>query len=243
MALQRTAPSCAPTSHVNGQERPCSLGHGPRVNLRPGPSGAARHHPTTNDNDHSAANRATALADEDPSNPWTLYLVRCGGCNRGVLVEHNFETTPNPFRTDKGDLSYVPRTLWPRTSSLSHLVPCDLRRAYQEASTCFAAGAFTAAAVMVRRTLEGVCADQGANGKVLMKSLQELLEAGMIEGRLFDWAQALRILGNQGAHFTGEHVDREDAADALALCEALLDYIYVLTTRYEEFMQRRQPSP
>ncbi|MFF1955984.1 DUF4145 domain-containing protein [Streptomyces sp. NPDC058220] len=183
-----------------------------------------------------------ALADEDPSN-WTLYLVRCGGCNRGVLVEHNFETTPNPSGRDKGVLRHIPRTLWPKKSTLSHLVPSDLRRAYQEASTCFAAGAFTAAAVMVRRTLEGVCADQGATGKVLMKSLQELLEAGKIEGRLFDWAQALRILGNQGAHFTGEDVDREDAADALALCEALLDYIYVLTTRYEEFVQRRQPSP
>ncbi|MFD4140711.1 DUF4145 domain-containing protein [Streptomyces sp. NPDC058572] len=183
-----------------------------------------------------------ALADEDPSNHWALYLVRCSNCNRGVLVEHSFETTPNTFGEDKGDLTYVPRTPWPEKSGLSHVVPGDVRRAYQEASTCFAAGAHTAAAVMVRRTLEGVCADQGVTGNVLMKSLQKLLEAGKIEGRLFDWAQALRILGNQGAHFTGEDVGREDAADALALCEALLDYIYVLTTRYEEFVQRRQPS-
>lgn len=76
-----------------------------------------------------------------------------------------------------------------------------------------------------------------------MRALQELRDTGKIEGRLFDWAQALRVLGNQGAHFTGQDVDREDAADALALCEALLDYIYVLTIRYEEFMQRRKPSP
>jgi hypothetical protein len=95
---------------------------------------------------------------------------------------------------------------------------------------------------MVRRTLEGMCIDQGTQKKVLFQALQELRDNGKIEGRLFDWAQALRVLGNQGAHFSKEAVSREDAADALSLAEALLNYIYVFTAKYEEFQSRRQAS-
>ncbi|GAA3149578.1 hypothetical protein GCM10017687_78820 [Streptomyces echinatus] len=183
-----------------------------------------------------------ALADNDPPVSQGLYLVQCGKCRRGVLVEGDFVVLP--FGRDENDYAYQLSTLWPKAHfTLSHLIPGALQRAYEEARTCYSAGAYTAAAAMVRRTLEGVCADQGVTAKVLMRALQELRDAGKIEGRLFDWAQALRVLGNQGAHFTGQDVDREDAADALALCEALLDYIYVLTIRYDEFVQRRKPSP
>jgi hypothetical protein len=37
----------------------------------------------------------------------------------------------------------------------------------------------------------------------------------LIDGMLAEWANTLRIAGNQGAHFTGRSVSREDAEDAL----------------------------
>ncbi|MFF0204414.1 DUF4145 domain-containing protein [Streptomyces sp. NPDC005017] len=162
-----------------------------------------------------------------------LQLVRCSHCGQGMLVaDYNYGF---------GWEMELPTTLWPSTSSeLSHLVPDRLRRAHEEARLCFSAKAYAATVVMVRRTLEGVCADQGTTAKILMKALEELRDSGKIEGRLFDWAQALRVLGNQGAHFTDVEVRRDDAEDALALSEALLDYIYVLAVRYEEFAKRRQ---
>jgi hypothetical protein len=33
---------------------------------------------------------------------------------------------------------------------------------------------------------------------------------------------------------------RQDAVDALAFCEALLDYLYVLTAKFREFEERRK---
>ncbi|WP_406293994.1 DUF4145 domain-containing protein [Streptomyces sp. NBC_00624] len=112
-----------------------------------------------------------------------------------------------------------------------------------EARSCFSAKLYTATAVMVRRTLEGMCVEQGSNKKPLFVALGELRDANKIEGRLFDWAQALRVLGNQGAHFSKEAVSREDAGDALELAEALLDYIYVFTAKYEKFQKRRSAAP
>lgn len=92
---------------------------------------------------------------------------------------------------------------------------------------------------MVRRTLEGVCSENGISKGPLIKALQQMAADGLIEGRLLEWAQELRVLGNEGAHFTGRRVAREDAQDALALAEALLDYLYVFSAQFAEFKKRR----
>ena len=95
---------------------------------------------------------------------------------------------------------------------------------------------------MVRRTLEGTCREQGVKKRTLAASLQELKSQGRIDGMLADWAEALRVLGNLGAHYTGRTVDREDAEDSMAFAEALLDHLYVLRKRFEEFRARLKPS-
>ena len=95
---------------------------------------------------------------------------------------------------------------------------------------------------MVRRTLEGVCIEQGITKKPLFKALEEMRDKGLIEGRLFEWAESLRVLGNEGAHYTGNRVSREDASDALAFSEAILDYLYVFAAQFEDFKKRRQSA-
>jgi uncharacterized protein DUF4145 len=95
---------------------------------------------------------------------------------------------------------------------------------------------------MVRRTLEGVCVQHGIRDVPLVKALKRMQEDGLIEGRLVEWAQALRVLGNEAAHFTGTRVTIEDAKDALALAEAILNYMYVFTEQFNEFMKRRNPA-
>lgn len=49
----------------------------------------------------------------------------------------------------------------------------------------------------------------------------------------------LRVLGNEGTHFTGTRVNRENAQDALGLPEALLDYMYVFNEQFEALKKRR----
>ncbi|SQE00602.1 conserved hypothetical protein [Parafrankia sp. Ea1.12] len=71
-----------------------------------------------------------------------------------------------------------------------------------------------------------------------MESIRELRTQGTIDGMLVEWADALRVIGNEGAHYTGKPVSREDAEDALSFAEALLEYIYVFRKRFEEFQRR-----
>jgi hypothetical protein len=131
-----------------------------------------------------------------------------------------------------------PATVYPAPQRLSPSVPNGLRREWEEAETCFRAKAYAACVVMVRRTLEGTCADQGVKEKTLGRSLKKLAADGTVDRTLSEWADALRIVGNKGAHYTGEPVPREDAQDALSFAEALLDHIYVLQKRFAEFRKR-----
>ncbi|MFI5896733.1 DUF4145 domain-containing protein [Actinoplanes sp. NPDC051513] len=138
--------------------------------------------------------------------------------------------------------SGAPVVLWPvRDAPLSAEVPEAARKSFEEARACHHAGQFTAAALMVRRTLEAVCADKGATGGSLHAKLNELKEMKTIEGKLTDWSHGLRALGNDAAHDTTVFVSATDAQDALDLAEALLSYVYVLDTKYNAFKARRTP--
>lgn len=71
--------------------------------------------------------------------------------------------------------------------------------------------------------------------------LRCLLADETIDKRLHAWANDLRILRNDGAHFLGS-VAYEDALYAVYLCEAVLNYVYVIQHRYDQSKQRRQPG-
>lgn len=89
------------------------------------------------------------------------------------------------------------------------------------------------------RTLEGACELQGAKERTLQKSLDKMKADGLIDGRLADWADQLRGVRNSAAHFNSDPITRQDAEDSIAFTEALLDYLYVLTARFNAMKVRR----
>lgn len=167
-----------------------------------------------------------------PPIEWTM--IQCDQCFGPTLQAR--EDFGGGFSDD-----HRPATVYPAPHRLSPSVPSGLRREWEEAQTCFRAKAYSACAVMVRRTLEGTCAEQGVKEKTLAKSLKKMADDGLVDETLSQWADALRLVGNKGAHYTGKPVVREDAEDALAFAEALLDHIYVLRKRFEEFRRRITP--
>jgi Domain of unknown function (DUF4145) len=164
----------------------------------------------------------------DPPTEWTL--VQCGSCLLPSLQLR--EDYGGGFEDDE------PIFVYPEPRRLNPDIPIALRREWEEAKTCLDAKAYAACAVMTRRTLEGTCKELGVKEKNLAKALKGLQAKGLIDGMLAEWAKALRVAGNRGAHFTGEPVSREDAENSLAFTEALLDHVYVLRKRFEEFKRR-----
>ena len=169
------------------------------------------------------------VAEDDP--PGRYSFLKCPKCGMALLViqEDYGGGLEDPFRIFP-----------PYEDRLNFLIPRPIRDAYAEAWSCQRAKAFTAAAIMCRKTLEAICVEHKAVGRNLVASLKNLKDSGVIEDRLYEWADALRISGNEAAHDVGVTVSRDDARDLLDFTKALLEYVFTFRDKFEEFKKRRQ---
>jgi len=161
-----------------------------------------------------------------------LTLVRCPRCDRGLLLRDE-EVWDSAWS--------VPKVVYPVVSGdplLSEL-PSEIRAALNEAYACIRGGAFAASALMCRKALEVLCGLHGANAGNLARSIQHLKDSGQIDGRLYEWADALRIVGNEAAHEPTVNLSSEDARDLLEFTIAITEYTITVRDRFERFKKRR----
>lgn len=168
--------------------------------------------------------------DGEPPGKWTLAI--CPRCTLPLLaVQCDYG---EGFQAD------TPIRVYPAPDRrLGFAVPRTIRAAFDEATVCFKAKAYTASAIMCRKTLEGLCAEHEIKGRNLSDSLKKLKESGVIEERLFEWAEALRTLGNEAAHGVSSTISRQDASDILEFTEALAEYVFTYRDKFERFKERK----
>ena len=173
--------------------------------------------------------------DDDEHVKYRYEFLRCPECGEPLLVAQ-MEIGPDEWDT--------PHRLYPSPPvTADPSWPASARSAYLEAENCFQrAKAFNATAVMCRRALEFVCAECGVTSHPLARALQDMKSGGLIDDRLLDWAQALRAIGNVGAHANQDAVSPEDARDVLEFSRAVMDYVFTYQKRFEAFKARRAPK-
>lgn len=179
--------------------------------------------------------------DDDPSVTFEVILAKCPACQGAIVVGRSTDQWGD---WQRGEYDRTPpRRLWPlATRELSTDAPAGIRRDFDEAQRCMSVSAHTAAAILARRLLEGIAVDLGARGNTLAAKLEDLRTGGAIDGRLAEWADALRVVGNDAAHRVDNVISHEDAADALSFAEAMADYVYTFRARYDRFLARRNPE-
>ena len=166
----------------------------------------------------------------EPVGRWTL--VSCPRCTDPMLMMH--------CDIDYGFGPESPTRMYPpQDRQLGWKVPESIKNAFAEAVSCFKVKAFTASAIMCRKTLEGLCSEHGIETRNLSQSLKTLRDRQIIEARLFEWAEALRTLGNEAAHGVGNSISREDAQDTLDFTEALVQYVFTYQDQFNSFKARR----
>jgi hypothetical protein len=172
----------------------------------------------------------------DGRGPSSLYtLLSCTKCGSPILVRQT--NIGNMAEGDKWDTPFV---LFPPSDlRVNPSAPRDIQAAFEEACACYRAHAFTASAIMCRKTLEGICAAHGVDERTLNASLRKMKETGLIDERLFDWSDALRVVGNEAAHSVGVSIAQPDAKDILEFTNAILDYMFSYRDRFEQFKKRR----
>jgi HEPN domain-containing protein len=134
--------------------------------------------------------------------------------------------------------------LWPTpaASEVSASIPEAARRDIKDAQKCIAHGIYSAAAVLCGRALERLIKEK-AGAHMIAKGLAELKSKGIIDERLFAWAEALRRERNIGAHASDEDTTKENAQDIVDFTIAIFDYVYTLAEKYEKYVSRKASRP
>lgn len=119
-------------------------------------------------------------------------------------------------------------------------LPEPVHRTFRSARSCFDTGNFEPCVVMSRKCLEAVCVFLGEKDGPLAARLCKLRDAGRIEAKLYEWADELRLVGNDAAHDLNIRISKQDAVDSLDFVEAILLYVFALDQRFRDFRARRE---
>ncbi len=180
-----------------------------------------------------------------PNSRKVLYFdtYKCGNCAGYVMVFwsasessggpmggglHAYRVLPWPLDIDDGE------EYWPAT----------VKRFWKQAHTALSREDFDAATVMSRSALQAVTRSQSAEGNDLYGEIEDLESKGIIPKIIKDWAHEVRLLARPSAHPETDEadVDPNDARDIVQFLDYLLEYVYGLPHRIEEYRSRRAPE-
>ncbi len=177
----------------------------------------------------------TKAGTEDYPFATYYYFLECPSC-KNPMVATNEDTIDDDSNLTQTLLERV----WPAPIYRFHpRLPIHLKNLFEEAQKCYQAKAYRACAVMCGTVLECVCLDHTSK-RYLAEGLKELLDKKIIDSRIYEWGEALRQHRNIGAHAGTQDITKEDAKDLLDFTNAICDYIYVLTKKFEDFKERQK---
>nr|WP_246246657.1 DUF4145 domain-containing protein [Isoptericola sediminis] len=163
-------------------------------------------------------------------------VLTCNGCtDRTVVVTERYGHMERNLQH-----VYPP----PGAGVLDPQVPLAVASAYDEGMRCLSIGANRAAAVMFRSALHLFIKDKGddeaKNERHLKPALKHMKSSGKLHEGLWDWADHLNQLGNEGAH--PEDYDEVTAAEASGLGRFVRQLIH-LTYEMPAQLKRDQGIP
>ena len=166
-----------------------------------------------------------------------------------TYIQYTFLKCPkcfNPFLTkrvysnDDSCLYDIFLTLYPISpKAINSEINIYIKKAFEEALLCFDTSAYTACVILCRKTIEGICKEYNIEKGNLSKKLIELKNQGVIDDNLYDWADALRIAGNDAAHDLDVTFSRKDAQDIIDFTYAIIDYIFTYRKKFQLFKKRK----
>jgi hypothetical protein len=195
--------------------------------------------------------------DDDAGEPYGERVVmgKCPKCTL-ILVGRAEQVTFENYEGHEHDSYSDVVRVYPEPPKVftSYRIPRTLSQSLIEADRSLQAGANIAACVMLGRALEALCRDnlepketrvageaEPKRKRIMLGSgIKELRERKVIDDRLYDWSESLAAMRNLAAHPEDITVSRQDAEDLQAFVNAITEYVYDLTDRYNEFKEREE---
>lgn len=188
-----------------------------------------------------SATKSTFDPETDPyPEAMKLAIGECPGCKE-LLVGRTDQIEFEGFDANRdGWTDFVRIYPNPRKTFLSKRITRTTSESLTEADLALQSNANMAACLMLGRALEAVCRDVLGDSVTFSKGVTMLKDKKIIDERLYDWSQQLRAFRNLAAHpdDSSISISRRDAEDLQSFVYAIIEYIYDLTDRYNEFQQR-----
>jgi len=158
------------------------------------------------------------------------YLTECQTCSRVSLLG-TWEVDDDPSDLSKAQL------LYPATKKFSKSVPEEIRGTYNEAKKVIniSPDAFS---VLIRKALEYLCHNQGEKEYNLKKMLDKLVEKRIIPRNLAQMTEAIRLIGNIGAHASSSKISGNEAKVIDEFFVAIIEYVYIAPEKIRHLQDR-----
>jgi hypothetical protein len=148
-------------------------------------------------------------------------VLTCNGCQESTVV-----VTERIGGQELGLMHVYPP---PGAGTLDKLVSDEVASTYDEGMRCLSIGANRAAAVLFRAALHLFIKDRGNEKakaeRFLKPALKHMKESGDLHKSLWDWADHLNQIGNEGAH--PEDYDEVTAQEATGLGKFVRQLIHL----------------
>jgi Domain of unknown function (DUF4145) len=200
----------------------------------------ARVHPT------EKGNYIVDITDEEPDRidrygeeirTYKKYtFLQCSNCSKPIIAYFVYDNDTD----DYPDHDSEPLILYPTSNKIINSeVSNSIKNAFEEALLCFEIRAFTACVIMCRKTVEGICKENNIEKGNLKNKLEIMKNEGIIDQNLFDWADTLRLSGNDAAHDLDITFSWEDAQDIIDFTYAIVEYIFTYRKKFQQFKERK----
>lgn len=165
---------------------------------------------------------------------YVYHLSKCPRCENPFLTESEYYIIPAEVEAFQDC-----KLLYPSDNKfIADKLPLSVQKSYHNAKQSYKAGLYEPAAIMCRKCLEAICSEKGIVKGNLQNKIEKLKQENIIDNKLFEWADKLRIIGNDAAHDIEVNITMEDASDSIEFIEALLSYVFILNKKFEDFQKR-----
>jgi hypothetical protein len=158
------------------------------------------------------------------ANRYSLWC--CQGCDEATLERQSAsEDRDEEWEAAGGE--YYPRRLNDCIQAKFFInLNGELRRLYDEVISCFNVDCLLLCSVGLRSLIEGICQDQGLNGKELWQKIDGL-KALIPNQNLIDSLHSFKFSGNDAVHHRVA-LTRDEAKTAIDVMDDVLNFLYDL---------------
>lgn len=157
------------------------------------------------------------------------HIFECPVCHKPVLISE--------YCFDAQESMPEIKTEYPTIAVSRDGVPKDIYSAFESAVKTKGID-YSICLLSLRRVLEMICKDKGAEGRDLEKKIDDLIEKKIFPPMIEDACWIIRQMGNDAAHADKIPVYTYDIEQVIGYVATIIDYLYSLPYRVEKMKKK-----